>query len=1751
MEPFEVIERRMLGAATIAAGLTRSSIMRPGAASPAAVSTSQENESRLVNASTKSTNVATTNNSSNHTIHLKELRRGGGQSQDAHQGSPTRSPHRAVSPTRAIAPITSSLLLTSTTTTTAAAPAATIGGGGGARSGRLAPIHHQPVHNSMMGAGVVRTGVLVDMTPVSEEEEEEEAAPTTATAHRQPQQQQQEGVNVLDLHGGGGASDDDSLGGVAPWDYMTSCDDIKLVAKEREEFFPRYEDVPAELQISSALLQTWLASSSTASSSSTSPFWVAGAVGRLMVSQTTPSAVRSVIPSDALEDIEAQLMMTRRHASRKLNKAKLHSSKRSTSSGGDAPLWIDSEGRLRIDLSTMSVSLIRNIANGAALPLRLVLPYYTEDTSVVIQVRSAVTGQMEWQPRRSPLYTVDVVIGSGSGSESQQGGSTSAAVQSMRMPPAAAAAAQKSAAAKKLYHALNGTMEPRPTRPTGTVGVDSTTAHVAPHASRSSAPVPEAKTTNSNPNPKSEDVEHEDDAITATSEPLSTSSLPSLPIHTFRPLPRMVGPSYCGVMYLVTQPLCFLRSVSDICERQMLRKDLEVDNDRHHGKHHHNNDNNEKHHTNDGGNHDGGASKSNTTTTTTATTLSRYLRPATKNRKEHATTDDDMDEEATQHPPRPSTASSVVLSRSEADSAITTLLSRLEAMLAHPHNDPTSVQPLLLQLVPLLMQVATPEALERASTLARLRVQLQCRALGLSERALFDTAEALSLPMLAGGLHATAFSSAATPATTTTSTIPTSFGTGAVDSPQQLRFIASLLLHQLDVSEPLMQFIVECAHLHKHIGKLYDARRWYRVGLLVASLLRGDPTSSNASGGGGAGRRSGGGGIADAGRDGALGRGSQLISSDETALLPFLKALGDVSLALGHAADAVTAYEAARALSDMKAQLEHATSTSTSENSGSGVDPLTHSLTIRTLEYEASLAIAAALGQQTQTAHTAYTKCCKALDDSDVVQSLLAIDPSSPGILGNQENVTSSSSPARTRRPLPSQPILLDAAKTAVELFCHIAVYCVMRDRFRQATKHLNDAHMILDKMDAYLLQQQQQQDNGGGSSSGTIIAAAVRVMIIQRADVHMIRGWCCLRRSILVSAIAAALPPGSAQPTGAATVTPPTVPIGLGTDPASADDDDNESDVVPPNRAEALEVSLLDKAAELFHQAAVQYDRAGGPDGAVLASTAIWLQYTCCHESRDATQHLYHYLQGRVSPNHLLGASVASCLVLLNSESIKLSQQHHQRSVVADDQQAVLVPLQTFNQLAKPLLQMSSLVAHDNDNGQTQQHRGHHHHPVNNNNHNNSGILSAVPHHPLVFVMWEMNAVGCALIDRLLDACDCLDAAAQTYGSSTAVTRATSTAGSDVLLSLVEFVRRDAVMVCRRIAPLVSFCFTTALHHASQQQQPSLASTKQGLHHRDPALSPASSIEASSPVILPATILHVERMVLSLVRDLGLDQVQPNRGAAPSNKQQGIKATMATLLLADQLTIAPHELPGLFLDLAELRLCLGDPMSCLENCGRAIRLADDRNLLYLLGPLFKPAFQLKSSEVEDRNRLMRERRADLSTSMMATSSSSIRPKLSGGASKSTTGLAGAAAVVGPPPMLALALFTMARGHEVAGNFAQAFSIYLQTTAAFEMMMHTHQPAAVEAMLGCSRTSLQLGNIGDGLMYADLAMELFVTYHAAFGGYRATPMLVQLKRTVDCCKLVSETMASERHYTLAPHELRYASPALNGHPLYV
>ena len=175
--------------------------------------------------------------------------------------------------------------------------------------------------------------------------------------------------------------------------------------------------------------------------------------------------------------------------------------------------------------------------------------------------------------------------------------------------------------------------------------------------------------------------------------------------------------------------------------------------------------------------------------------------------------------------------------------------------------------------------------------------------------------------------------------------------------------------------------------------------------------------------------------------------------------------------------------------------------------------------------------------------------------------------------------------------------------------------------------------------------------------------------------------------------------------------------------------------------------------------------------------------------------------------------------------------------------------------------------------------------------------------------------------------------------------------------------------------------------------------------------------------------------------------------------------------------------LTPLLRDTAELRFAHGRYEEALELFGQALKIADTRNLLYLLGTLFKPEMLLSSQETSDRNRLAKER------GMHSDSAE----------------------------CLGTLLFQIGQCHEVNSNCEHSIAAYHKALAVFEMSDLISHPCVVATLASVGRVLVSSGKPGDAIVYLDRAKDICFTHHVNYGAYKGN---VQLQAVVDNAMLI-------------------------------
>eukprot|EP01062_Namystynia_karyoxenos_P022835 TRINITY_DN18787_c0_g1_i1.p1 TRINITY_DN18787_c0_g1~~TRINITY_DN18787_c0_g1_i1.p1 ORF type:complete len:1148 (+),score=403.35 TRINITY_DN18787_c0_g1_i1:181-3624(+) len=226
-----------------------------------------------------------------------------------------------------------------------------------------------------------------------------------------------------------------------------------------------------------------------------------------------------------------------------------------------------------------------------------------------------------------------------------------------------------------------------------------------------------------------------------------------------------------------------------------------------------------------------------------------------------------------------------------------------------------------------------------------------------------------------------------------------------------------------------------------------------------------------------------------------------------------------------------------------------------------------------------------------------------------------------------------------------------------------------------------------------------------------------------------------------------------------------------------------------------------------------------------------------------------------------------------------------------------------------------------------------------------------------------------------------------------------------------------------------------------------------------------------------PRAVEHYE----SARRQRGGDSSRGDRVGAPGNSGQELRLMDCHVELAAQLPSGsvdlgdevvgryyemvqrcaavygeqdPHVVEPLQ-NLAELHFHRGEYDRSHHYLARALALVDSQNLHFLLGNLFRPASQLKVAEVEERNRLARERMTGAQCQLFG-----------------------------------VLLSQIATTYEAQKRLREAESSYLQTLAAFEIAQTPAHLGVCYALDGLARLLHHQGMHGDALSYFEKAASL-------------------------------------------------------------
>ena len=198
-------------------------------------------------------------------------------------------------------------------------------------------------------------------------------------------------------------------------------------------------------------------------------------------------------------------------------------------------------------------------------------------------------------------------------------------------------------------------------------------------------------------------------------------------------------------------------------------------------------------------------------------------------------------------------------------------------------------------------------------------------------------------------------------------------------------------------------------------------------------------------------------------------------------------------------------------------------------------------------------------------------------------------------------------------------------------------------------------------------------------------------------------------------------------------------------------------------------------------------------------------------------------------------------------------------------------------------------------------------------------------------------------------------------------------------------------------------------------------------------------------------------------------------------------------------------------LDAAEVRLCEAEYASALDLLGKALRIADTRNVMFLLDGLFTTRRNLSKLELEDRTRLLQERRVP---------------------SKCLTAVG-------------IVLFQIAVAHEASRNFSKAKACYEQSIAAFEMLDALDHPAAVEILTGLGRVLLLVGEVGDALLNLEWAEDIFLSHHHQCGAFMQDKAMLKLAENLRQTQQAAHVILQQLNYVLVPHESLFTAVSMH------
>ena len=182
--------------------------------------------------------------------------------------------------------------------------------------------------------------------------------------------------------------------------------------------------------------------------------------------------------------------------------------------------------------------------------------------------------------------------------------------------------------------------------------------------------------------------------------------------------------------------------------------------------------------------------------------------------------------------------------------------------------------------------------------------------------------------------------------------------------------------------------------------------------------------------------------------------------------------------------------------------------------------------------------------------------------------------------------------------------------------------------------------------------------------------------------------------------------------------------------------------------------------------------------------------------------------------------------------------------------------------------------------------------------------------------------------------------------------------------------------------------------------------------------------------------------------------------------------------------------------NVAALYFLAGDYERAHHALGRALKLADRSNMIFLLGPLFRPAAQLQPNELGERNRIAASR-LDLDSARR----------------------------------FAEVLYAIACVFERQGRLDEAQSTLLQVIASLEIAGLAFDLRMCEALRSLGVLLYRDGHYGDAMAYVEKALAMLRERHAAQGD-------AQRRACADVLRVIDLTLRRSG-YSLTRHEGRY------------